>query len=181
MGAAGDMLLAALLELHPDREGFLTRLNRLGLPGVTVTATPAEKQGIQGTHVAVRIDGIEEETIHRGHEHHHEHDHHHGQPDHEHCRHVPTHHHTTAADIDRILLELPLPEKVRLDAQAVYRLLAQAEGRAHGCEIKQIHFHEVGTCPGHGLYSGGGAYLQRGHPGGNVHPHRGRPAEALCY
>ena len=36
MGAAGDMLLAALYELLPDREAFLARLNGLGLPGVRV-------------------------------------------------------------------------------------------------------------------------------------------------
>ena len=29
MGAAGDMLTAALLELQPDRAGFLRRLNSL--------------------------------------------------------------------------------------------------------------------------------------------------------
>lgn len=27
MGCAGDMLTAALLELHPDREGFIRRMN----------------------------------------------------------------------------------------------------------------------------------------------------------
>ena len=37
MGAAGDMLMAALLELHPDPEGFLGRMNALGLPGVRRT------------------------------------------------------------------------------------------------------------------------------------------------
>ena len=34
MGAAGDMLAAALLELLPDSEEFVKRLNALGLPGV---------------------------------------------------------------------------------------------------------------------------------------------------
>lgn len=34
MGAAGDMLTAALLELHPDPAAFVTRLNELELPGV---------------------------------------------------------------------------------------------------------------------------------------------------
>ena len=38
MGAAGDMLTAALLELHPDSRDFLRRLNDIGLPGVAVTA-----------------------------------------------------------------------------------------------------------------------------------------------
>ena len=40
MGAAGDMLTAALLELLPDRAGFLRRLNSLGLPGVAFRAEP---------------------------------------------------------------------------------------------------------------------------------------------
>ena len=36
MGAAGDMLLSALLELHPDPDGFIKRLNGLGIPGVQI-------------------------------------------------------------------------------------------------------------------------------------------------
>ena len=34
MGAAGDMLAAALLELLPDPDGFVEELNGLGIPGV---------------------------------------------------------------------------------------------------------------------------------------------------
>lgn len=34
MGAAGDMLTAALLMLLPDQESFLAELNSLGIPGV---------------------------------------------------------------------------------------------------------------------------------------------------
>ena len=48
-------------------------------------------------------------------------------------------------DILALLETLPLPETVRHNAAAVYTLLAQAEGRAHGREMDQIHFHEVGT------------------------------------
>ncbi len=40
MGAAGDMLTAALLELHPDPAAFLEKMNGLALPGVAVTAAP---------------------------------------------------------------------------------------------------------------------------------------------
>ena len=39
MGAAGDMLMSALLELHPNAEEFLNRLNKLGIPNVTVSKT----------------------------------------------------------------------------------------------------------------------------------------------
>ena len=54
MGAAGDMLMAALLELVDDKAAFLDRMNGLGLPGVEVTAQPSVKCGITGTHVAVK-------------------------------------------------------------------------------------------------------------------------------
>ena len=72
MGAAGDMLMGALLELHPDPAAFLKKINGLGLPGVSVTAERAETQGIAGTHMRVMVHGQEEHT----HDHHgHDHDH----------------------------------------------------------------------------------------------------------
>ena len=60
MGAAGDMLAAALLELLPDRASFLDRMNRLGLPGVSVSAQTCVKCGITGTHVSVKVHGEED-------------------------------------------------------------------------------------------------------------------------
>ena len=62
MGASGDMLMGALLELIPDREKFLKKLNQAGLPHVKVSANPAVKCGITGTHVSVHVDGAEEES-----------------------------------------------------------------------------------------------------------------------
>ena len=88
MGAAGDMLMAALLELVDDKAAFLDKMNSLGLPGVEVTAQPSVKCGITGTHVAVTVHGQEEISCdvdsgaapvhlhdHHGHEHEHEHSH----------------------------------------------------------------------------------------------------------
>ena len=43
MGAAGDMLCAALLELLPDRDGFVKKLNDLKIPGVVYRLEKAEK------------------------------------------------------------------------------------------------------------------------------------------
>ena len=48
MGASGDMLMGALLELIDDADGFIRRMNALNLPGVAVTRTPSEKCGILG-------------------------------------------------------------------------------------------------------------------------------------
>ena len=60
MGAGGDMLMAALLELRGNAKEFLDRLNNVGIPGVAVTAEPSVKCGICGTRVKVLIDGREE-------------------------------------------------------------------------------------------------------------------------
>jgi len=118
MGAAGDMLTAALLELIENKQAFLNRINHLGLPGVSVIAEPSVKCGITGTHMKVTVNGEEEEsrdaqshphdhghsheqTLEHHHDHHdHEHshkqglEHHHDHHDHEHSHeHAHEHHH----------------------------------------------------------------------------------------
>ena len=150
MGAAGDMLTGALLELHPHPEEFVERMNGLHIPGVEFSAQPAVKCGITGTHVSVTVHGEEEESHDHGHDHDHphghdhphDHDHAHGHDhDHGHCH----HHHAGMGDIRHILSHLDIPQQVRQDAQAVYQLIAQAESHAHGRPVEEIHFHEVGT------------------------------------
>ena len=139
MGAAGDMLTAALLELLPDKESFVERLDSLGIPNVRFIAEQSEKCGITGTHMRVLVGG-EEEGEHT-HSHHHEHEHHHEHHDHEHHHHT----HTSMNDIAHIVSHLNVSDKVKSDINAVYTLIAQAESHAHGKPIEQIHFHEVGT------------------------------------
>ena len=140
MGAAGDMLTAALLELLPDKEAFLEELNTIGLPHTHISAEPSAKCGIQGSHVSVRVHGEEEgDGIHH-HGHHHEHHH-----DHEHHGHEHHHSHGAMDEILHRISHLCIPQTVREDVAAVYGLLAQAESRVHGVPIEEIHFHEVGT------------------------------------
>ena len=150
MGAAGDMLTAALLELHPDPQGFVERMNRLGLPGVAFSAQPAVKCGITGTQVSVTVAGEEEEShdvpLHpHSHEHVHETAQDEAHPGHEHDHAHGHHHHAGMGDIRHILSHLDIPQPVRQDAEAVYQLIAQAESHAHGRPVEEIHFHEVGT------------------------------------
>ena len=150
MGAAGDMLTAALLELTEDRQAFVDQMNALGLPGVQVCAEPAVKCGITGTHMKVTVNGAEEEAGDDHHEHGHDHEHHHDHEDEEHGHghehgHDHHHHHASAADINALIDSLAVSEQVKADAKAVYTLIADAESKVHGCPVTEIHFHEVGT------------------------------------
>ena len=160
MGAAGDMLGAALAELLPDdaRDAFTSELNAAGIPGVHVSLDPSVKCGITGTHLTVTVNGTEEKE--GGHSHSHEHSHHdhthghshshdhHHDHSHEHSHSHDHHHdhsHRSLYDILHIIDDLKLPEAVRTDILAVYRIIAEAESKAHDKPVSEIHFHEVGT------------------------------------
>lgn len=122
MGCAGDMLTAALLELHPDRDGFIARMNDALGGKAVLSAKPDRKCGVMGTHVTVLINGDEE-----------------GEPERHH------HHHTSVAEITEFIDTVPLADEVKDNAKAVYTLIAEAESRVHGHPIENIHFHEVGS------------------------------------
>ncbi len=122
MGAAGDMLTAALLELFPDPQAILAELNQLGLPGVQFIAEESVKCGIRGTHIRVLVSGEEECEEHRHH-----------------------HHHSGMEDIAHIISHLRLSDSVRAHVLEVYNSIAQAESHVHGVPVNQIHFHEVGA------------------------------------
>ncbi|MBQ1527869.1 MAG: nickel pincer cofactor biosynthesis protein LarC [Lachnospiraceae bacterium] len=186
MGAAGDMLSAALYELMGDdeRKEYLKELKEAGIPGVEIEAQSSSRRGIAGTMFRVKVEGVEEgddfdhyghendhhhehehrenahhheEIDHSGHSHDHDHYHRHGDDhdfdhehhhDHEHHDHDHTHehshHHTSMKDIEELIKTLKVSEKVKTDVKEVYRLIAEAESRAHGTEVSMIHFHEVG-------------------------------------
>lgn len=175
MGAAGDMLTAALYELlsEEEKKDFLHLVNEHGLPGVETVPEASTKCGVVGTHMCVKIHGEEECTedvglngeSHGDHEHDHEHEHHHNhdhgahehshhhehehqhehehEHDHEH-NHGHSHHHASLADVHAMIDACDLPDQVKKNACQVYDLLAKAESHAHGVEVSEIHFHEVG-------------------------------------
>lgn len=154
MGAAGDMLTAALLELLPDREKMIGELNALGIPGVAFVCEKAQKCGIGGTHISVRVHGEEESEETHDHAHMHEEEHHHDHTqnaEHNH-NHAHTHeaghthhHHSGMHEIEHIVGSLPLSERIRKDTLAVFGMIAEAESHVHGVPVTEIHFHEVGT------------------------------------
>lgn len=155
MGAAGDMLMAALFELMPDREGALRELNGIGIPGIRYSAVNSVKCGITGTRMSVMFEGAEEEAEfpHDGHSHgdhaHDDHIHTHTEEsrihtEHAHEHHHGGHHHHSMQDIIGIIDSLKLPEKVKSDVVNIYSLIAKAESEVHGTAVSEVHFHELG-------------------------------------
>ena len=149
MGAAGDMLTAALLELLPNGDEFLSELNGLNIPGVAFLREPSVKCGIHGTHIAVKVNG--EEETERAHDHSHEHGHEHSNSNEHECKHEHSHdsahihHHNGMHEIEHIIENLPISAKVKSHVLAVYSLIAEAESYVHDVPVTNVHFHEVGT------------------------------------
>lgn len=145
MGAAGDMLIAALLELLPEKDTFLQKMQSLGLPGLEISAEPSVKCGITGTHMRVLIHGEEEGRphVHAAEEPFHSHA---DAPEAAHAHvHVHPHHHTDLNELTHRISHLNVSEAVRSNILAVYQSIADAESRVHGVPVEQIHFHEVGS------------------------------------
>ncbi|MDO4805499.1 MAG: nickel pincer cofactor biosynthesis protein LarC [Lachnospiraceae bacterium] len=124
MGAAGDMLTAALLELLPaeEQEKLLADMNSMGIPNVEIVRECVPKNSIIGSRMRVTIHG-EEEGENIG------------------CQH---HHHVSMQDVEAIIDNLATRQEVKEDILAVYKIIAEAESRAHGAPVSEIHFHEVG-------------------------------------
>ena len=163
MGASGDMMMAALYELLPDKEVFRDKMEKLGLQGVTFEYSNSIKCGITGTHISVKVGGVEEisddafsHDNKHGHGHTHTHadqDHNHADPhDHPHSHQDETHTHAyhkgSRYDFNEILAQissLRLPDDVIENALAVYRLIGEAEAVVHGDPLDSVHLHEVGS------------------------------------
>lgn len=135
MGAAGDMLMAALYEICDQKDIFLQTMNEaFSEYGIQIFPEESKKWGISGTHMRVTINGAEEVVSSDAAAHHHTHT----EQDHEHA------HHSYPSILAQIE-HLQLPAQVKADAAAIYQLIGNAEASVHNTTLEQIHFHEVGT------------------------------------
>ena len=112
-GLAGDMLLAALLDLGVPREVVETPLSSMGLGDTyTLKVEKTDSFGLRG--LKVFVDGIESEPINR-------------------CW----------GDIRSLINNAPWEESLRKKVLAVFKSLAEAEALVHGCDVEEVHFHEL--------------------------------------
>jgi len=114
-GAAGDMIVAALLDAGADADALRAGLSSLKLTGYDIRIERTVKQGLAATRFIVELD--------RAHQHSHRH----------------------LKDIKAILERASIAEVVRERAVAVFEQLAQAEAEVHGTTVDKVHFHEVGA------------------------------------
>jgi hypothetical protein len=151
-GISGDMTVAALLDLGASKIKLLAALDSLNVDGYSVSISRANSHGVDACSFDVELE----------HEHHHEHeheaaaehDHHHEAHDHEHKHHHEHDHghehhhphvHRNLADVTAILNSGSLSPHARELALRIFGIVAEAESKAHGKPVEEVHFHEVGA------------------------------------
>lgn len=137
MGAAGDMLMSAMVELIPDKEDFIKKINSIGIPNVKVSLETTVKCGIKGNHVKVLVNNEEEGGLQSAES---ENNHH----SNENIKHSHHHVHVTMDHIIETINGFSVSDKVKEDAIAIYKIIANGESKVHGVDVSEIHFHEVG-------------------------------------
>lgn len=153
-GISGDMTVAALLDLGADREVLKESLKSLPVGGFRTEITRVKKSGLDACDFSVILEqdnhDHDMEYLHGNeksytghHEHSHEvnHEHHHG---HTHSHEHP-HEHRGMKEITEIIQKSEMTVRAKKMAMRVFDILAQAESKAHGVPVEEVHFHEVGA------------------------------------
>ncbi|HEX5397567.1 MAG TPA: LarC family nickel insertion protein, partial [Verrucomicrobiae bacterium] len=135
-GIAGDMFIAALIDLGVDAKKLERELKKLKLDGYHLHVSRQQKSAIAGIKFDVHLaqDHDHHHGHSRGHHHHHDQEHEHA---HENQRNF--------SEIQRLILRSKLSAWVKQKSIAVFRRIADAEGKIHGLPPSEVHFHEVGA------------------------------------
>lgn len=116
-GIAGDMFLAAAIDLGVSPEELQRALASLPLPPWRFAIRREARHEICGTHVDVEVDAPAEAHAHRA-----------------------------LSEIRQMIRSaVSMPERARERALAMFELLGEAEAKVHGVLVEEIHFHEVGA------------------------------------
>ena len=135
-GAAGNMFMAALLDLGLSRKALVEGLAPLGLDFKLVVKKVA-RSGFAARYVDVRVPvSAARKQAERAHHHSHG-DASGGRHAHSHGRHY--------AEIRDLIAAAKLDEPVKQRALAIFEALGRAEAKVHGTALEDVHFHEVGA------------------------------------
>ena len=141
-GISGDMTVAALLDLGADEEVLKKALSSLPVSGFQIQISRVKKAGLDVCDFDVLLDKVHENHDHdmeylHGHSHEHSHNH----SAHAHHHHV----HRGMKEIMDILNAAALTDRARATAVRIFTILGEAEAKAHGTTLEEVHFHEVGA------------------------------------
>lgn len=157
-GISGDMCAAALLDAGASEEAVRRALESLPVEGFAVGISRVKKSGLDVCDFSVVLDAAHENHDHdmaylhghggtSEHGHGHDHDRDHGRAhDHDHAHGAPGgHHHRGPTEIAQIIDGATMTDGAKAIAHRMFDLVADAEARAHGVPVGEVHFHEVGA------------------------------------
>jgi len=131
-GAAGDMILGALVDAGLPFEALRAELGRLPIAGYSLERREVMKGAFRATKVEVHVHDHDHSTADPGHRHADAHGHY-QHPE----RNLPT--------ILGVIAESSLPAPVKDNARRIFMRLGEAEARVHGTSVDRVHFHDVGA------------------------------------
>ena len=137
-GISGDMMAAALLDLGADQQALKDALESLPVEGFQIEIGRVKKSGLDACDFAVILD-----SAHENHDHDMEYLHGHGTV-HSHS-HKGSHEHRGMKEILHIIDNGAMTREAKAIAKRIFGILAQAEAKAHGVPLEEVHFHEVGA------------------------------------
>lgn len=170
-GISGDMFVAAMIDLGADPDALEKALDSLSADGFFVEIGRVKKSGIDCCDFHVRLDDDCENHDHDmdylygnltpaagsgcscheepDREEHHCHCHEEGHDGEAHhcCRQEKDHHHTHRglAEILPMIDACDMTETAKELARKIFRIIGEAEAKAHGLPLDEVHFHEVGA------------------------------------
>ena len=151
-GISGDMTVAALLDLGADQKKLVRTLKSLPVKGFDIKISRVMKSGIDACDFDVLLDHDHENHDHDmkylhgddGDFHGHNHEKHHH--DHGGSRHGHHHHeHRGLNEIMEIIDHTDMTDRAKSYGKRIFKILAEAEAKAHNVPVNQVHFHEVGA------------------------------------
>lgn len=158
-GIAGDMTIAALLDLGASKEKLVKAIESLGIDGYELVFDRKIKNNIDANNFDVILTNEDhhhdqghegEKTENDSHDHEHSHDHTHEHVDengntYTHSHGEDHHGHRHLKEITELINKADISEKAKKDALGIFDIIADAEAKAHGIEKSAVHFHEVGA------------------------------------